>query len=134
MTSSTERSSRKDRLFRKGDILIITAIPGIAVILSVLFCLLSPKGGEAVLLRYEGGEKVLSLSEDADLEIVSRGHTLRISVRDGGAFFADSTCRDKVCVHTGKIGPDGGTFAACLPAGVTLTLTGERGTPDAVAY
>lgn len=60
------------------------------------------------------------------------GHVI-VNIDSGGAYVVSSPCRDKLCIHQGKITKPGQSIA-CLPEKVLLTLTAKEkeGTLDAV--
>lgn len=60
------------------------------------------------------------------------GHVI-VNLDNKGAYIVSSPCRDKLCIHQGKITTPGQTIV-CLPEKVllTLTATGKDGAPDAI--
>ncbi len=61
------------------------------------------------------------------------GHTLTLEIAGGKIRVQSADCPDRLCVNTGWIGQAGQT-AACLPAGVIVTVRGgDDGGYDAVA-
>lgn len=56
-----------------------------------------------------------------------------ILIEPGRARFADSPCRNRICVHAGWLS-HAGDSAACVPNGVSLSLRGDsRSAVDAIA-
>lgn len=55
-----------------------------------------------------------------------------IGVEKGAVCFKSSQCENQLCVHSGRLSKKG-TAAACLPAGVVITVTGGSGL-DAITY
>lgn len=122
----------KTRWFRRGD--VIPALLCLALA-AVLLILQLPRGiGDAVRVQTPDGDVWLPL--DADAERTFRGEngsSLTVTVADGRVCVSYADCPDQVCVNTGWLSASGQT-AACLPAGILLTVE-ARGThePDAVA-
>ena len=55
-------------------------------------------------------------------------------IEKGAISFCEAECSDKVCVNTGKLTKRGDT-AACLPAGVVVTVeNGEENEVDVLVY
>lgn len=52
-------------------------------------------------------------------------------VEDGGVRMISSTCRDKICVGTGRVSTAGRSIV-CLPNRVVVRVTGGRGKIDSV--
>jgi len=63
----------------------------------------------------------------------AEGHTVTIRFTPAGAQFTASTCPDQTCVRTGTLTHVGET-ALCLPARVSLRLTGPDSPFDATTY
>lgn len=74
------------------------------------------------LISVDGTEYVYSLSEDRTITLTGAEGPAVLLIEDGTIRFEDSTCRDLTCVHMGKVGPDAGHFAACLPNRIIVTL------------
>ncbi|MBR5772398.1 MAG: NusG domain II-containing protein [Clostridia bacterium] len=54
-----------------------------------------------------------------------------IAAENGEIFFEEAECKDKICVHTGKLSRKGDT-AVCLPAKTVVSIRGSS--VDAVTY
>ena len=67
------------------------------------------------------------------IEIPTEHGTVIVQIDHNGAYIVDSPCRDKLCIHQGKITHTGQTIV-CMPEKVLLTLTaaGKEGALDAV--
>lgn len=83
---------------------------------------------DRVRVDADGTVSVYPLGRDADYPIVSCGHTLTVSVRDGGVSVSHADCPDHLCEKTGVI-RRAGQSVVCLPARVIVTV--EGGEPDA---
>lgn len=121
----------KHVLLKKGDIAVI------ATVLALCAAMLIPRfihsGVTAVI--YVGGEEYrrINLSESAELTLEpDTDPAVVIKVSGGAIYFESADCPDKLCVKTGKLSSAGDT-AACLPAGVVITLEGsDDNLPDAI--
>lgn len=121
---------------KRGDILIITAVLGIAVVFFLAARLFLPGAtGEKVMakLRVGDSEEVLSLEKDRTIEVESNGFTLSFEIRDGTIRVVSSDCPEKCCERAGKIGKGRNGVILCLPAEVMVTIAGEEA-PDAFSY
>lgn len=122
----------KGRWFRAGDVIPVIACLSAAVVL----CLWCADKAQGQLLRVQTPteEMVFPLDTDREDTVYGRdGLTLTVRIEDGCAYVWQADCPDQVCVHTGRLTHDGET-AACLPAGVILTVEGgDDSSPDAVA-
>lgn len=56
---------------------------------------------------------------------------VKLKVSSQGVEFTKSHCEDQLCIHSGLI--TAGESAACLPAGVSVTVSGKNNTVDAIA-
>lgn len=96
----------------------------------------STRGATAVITI--GGEEYKKI----DLEAVEVGCELSLPceppavllVEKGAVSFARAECKDKICVHSGKLSKRGDT-AACLPARVVVSIqNGSKSEIDALVY
>lgn len=125
--------SDRSPLLRLGDLVPILLCVVIALAIPVwqvladdgaVLCVTTPKGIE----RY-------ALGDDGTVMLTGKdGHAMTLLLLDGKARVAEATCPDQVCVHTGWLQHVGDT-AACLPAGILITVEGEGNpvAPDAIA-
>lgn len=121
--------SRRDALFFAG----LLALMGL---LSFLFSL-SPRGTVAIVER--DGEVIATrelsqLTGPEELSIAGEnGISLTVRFAPDGASVVSADCPDQTCVRTGKLTRSGET-ALCLPAKVSLRLTGAEEKADAATY
>lgn len=73
----------------------------------------------------------LSTGEGRTFSIPQNENVVFHLYEDGSIAFEESDCRDKVCIHAGKL-KRAGEFAACLPNGIVLKIVPvkERGDDD----
>lgn len=96
----------------------------------------STKSATAVI--YVDGE----IYQKIELEKVDKTYELELPckpqatliIENGSVCFHKAKCADKVCINTGKLTKRGDT-AACLPAGVVVTIeNGEENEVDVLVY
>ncbi len=115
-----------------GDVILIAVILCATVILFLL-PLFSDKAEFAEIVFAENGEvRIISLKEDAQYNISSRGVDLTVCVNNGEVYVLESTCRDGICTSTPPISRSGQSIV-CAPAGVVVRISGEGAIVDAVA-
>lgn len=123
------------KLIRPLDIILI-AVVLLGAVGFQLYTKNTTTGATAVI--YIDGEVYKSI----ELEKVEESYELALPcspfatlcVEKGGISFKNAECPDKLCVGTGKL-TDRGDTAACLPAGVVITIeNGEETEIDALVY
>lgn len=96
----------------------------------------STKSATAVI--YVDGE----IYQKIELEKIDKAYELELPcepratllIEKGTISFCEADCSDKVCVNTGKLTKRGDT-AACLPAGVVVTVeNGKESEIDVIVY
>lgn len=122
-------------LFSKRDALFFAALLLLAALLFLLFSL-SPRGTAAIVERNGGTLAVRELSQLTGPEELAvegeNGLSLTVTFYPDGATVTAADCPDQVRVRTGKI-TRSGESALCLPAKVSVRLTGNAGA-DALTY
>ncbi|MBQ7173029.1 MAG: NusG domain II-containing protein [Clostridia bacterium] len=88
--------------------------------------------GKTLVITTADSTKEYDLSISRTLEIESNGHHLTIVIENGAAYVSDTDCKDKVCLHTGKI-RESGEVILCVPAGVRILVKGGKSNVDFVA-
>ena len=96
-----------------GDILVYIVVAAAAVLSS--FALSARGGGGPVFVEVTSSGTTTQYSLDADSKITLTGD-----------------CPDKLCVKTGKISRSGQSIV-CVPARISVRLTGGNHSSDAVA-
>ena len=108
-----------------GDVIVISVTLLCALCIFAVFNL-GVFTGDAEVLTVEYGDEIksYSLSKDTDIEIVSRGYTLLISISGGKARVSQADCPDRTCLNSGEISKNGESIV-CVPSGVVLRISGE---------
>lgn len=105
---------------KKGDAILICVC---ALVCGILF--LIPRTGNSFTV-YSSGRISGSYSLNTDRTVEVNGVT--ICVENGKVFVSDSSCKDKVCVKSGKINKGS---IACLPQKVVIVINSAH-LPDGV--
>lgn len=117
-------------LFKKADILVF-----LLVILLSLALFLSAFSGEdnvKLVINANGNESVYMLNENKSIDFDSDGISLTVVIENGYAFVKSSSCRDKICINSGKISKDG-QIIVCAPAHFSMKIVGGEGGYDAIS-
>ena len=123
------------RLFSRRDGMVILAL---LILAAVLFLALSRSTpGTVAIVTYGDRElyrqDLAALNAETALTFEGEdGHFVTVVFAPDGARVTEANCPDQVCVRTGRLTHAGDT-AICLPARISLTLTGA-GSADAVTY
>lgn len=115
-----------------GDIAVITAVFLTAVILFICISLPRNDNGKALIIKNNGTESSYSLSEENEFKLSGNTYTLTVKIKNGSAYVKEADCPDNTCVHSGKIS-NAGRVIACVPAGITLSVTEEEASYDFIA-
>ena len=110
----------------------------LAIVLLAALCfslprLLFVKSGRQAVVTTPFGTHTLPLDKDTSLSLVGRnGMPVTLEVADGAVRFVASECPNHLCIHTGGL-QQVGASAACVPAGITVRVTGQGEEVDAIA-
>ena len=120
-------------IIRKADIvlLIVLALFGAGLAVPAMMW----KGsGSTVKITVDGKLfGTYSLSDDQTVEISRNGRANVVRIEDGKVLMESASCRNQVCVHTGRISHPGQSIV-CLPNRVSVTIEGKEGSGyDAVS-
>lgn len=122
----------KKALFRVTDAVVVAA-----VLLAAFVCLALARGGapngKQAVVHVAGQSPItydLSVSQTVTVAGL-HGHSLTVTIQNGQVRIAESTCPDRVCVHTGWLSR-GGQAAVCVPSGVTVRVVGGSDAVDGV--
>lgn len=116
---------------RRGDCAVIALAVLVAVVCGCLLWWPRPVGQTVLIVSPEGEQRY---ALDTDRQVVVYGlhaSVLTVEVKNGRVCVKDSTCPDRVCVHSGWLSEHGQT-AACVPAGVSVRVIGGSPTVDGV--
>lgn len=86
-----------------------------------------------LIITAEKTNYIYPMDKDATYKVEGFLGTSVIEVKDGQAFFVDSPCPNKNCVHAGHISTNG-EWNACLPNNVFIRILQEESDIDASAF
>lgn len=115
--------------FRKSDLIIVLLVVLTAVAGFIFLCFNLSTDSTPALARIKVNTKLykeIDLTKVTDpYEIEVKGNfPVTIEVSSEGVRFISSDCPDKLCIHQGLIKSN--ESAACLPAGVSVTVKGQQ--------
>ena len=118
--------------FKVGDFVIIAlvALCALGVLLTCKYYIFSNKGTK-LEVRSEEGTSIYSMLNPESFTIKSHNYTMKVEITPAGVYVSECNCPDRICVNTGKIEKTGESIV-CVPAGVSLTVIGDKGEYDIV--
>lgn len=128
------KPSPPEMKFNRFDALVALTVVLLAAAAALWFYLPRQQNGElTVVVSVSGEERSRTpLADFTETTVTSRGYTLRIASKDGGAAVSYSDCPTQDCVHTGVI-TRAGQSIVCLPAQVVVHLEGTTAdAPDVI--
>lgn len=103
---------------KKGDIIIIISV-SLALIISIAGLIIFSNQGSTVTIK-QNNEIVYSESIGKDNTVTLDGNT--VIIEDGFVYMLNASCKNQVCVNTGKISKKGESII-CLPNKVTVEIS-----------
>ena len=122
------------RIFRRTDLLVVAGLLLIAAVGWGVRCALTRQTEAQAVISYRGQEQMRVDLADAPAQTVTLPQAPQVVITfdgAGGVAVTHSDCPDQICVAAGRLSKPG-DFAACVPNGVTVRITGSDGV-DAVA-
>ena len=113
-----------------NDFFAAAAVLAVALVIFLLPAFAN-HSADCVIINTDSGERLLSLFENGEYEVVSNDHTVTVKVENGAVSVTHSTCDDKICVNSGEISRSGEVIV-CAPALVSVEIVGEKGAVDYV--
>lgn len=119
-------------IFRKSDLFLSFCLL-FAAILVLLFVNLRQDTCVAVIEQNGEPVREIDLSRQTETETLDLGgaYHVRLLIEPGAVSFLSSDCRDHTCIRTGRLTRPGQS-AVCLPARISVRLTGKKDAADAV--
>ena len=112
-------------MIKKADVILCIFI--VVVGLAVSFGSLTAGDGAYAVVTVDGEVYgTYSLSEDQEIAIEQENSTNYITIKDGTVSMTYSTCKNQVCVDSGKISHEKDTIA-CLPNKVVIEVVADKG-------
>ena len=103
---------------KKGDIIIIISV-ALALVISIAGLIIFSQQGSTVTIK-QNNEIVYSESIAKDSTVTLDGNT--VIIEDGFVYMLNASCKNQVCVNTGKISKKGESII-CLPNKVTVEIS-----------
>lgn len=77
-----------------------------------------------LIVKSPHGEWVYPLDKDTEIQIPGSIGITQVQIKNGAAFITASECKNKTCIHCGKI-QNAGDWNACLPNQVFIYIENE---------
>ncbi|MBQ8014274.1 MAG: NusG domain II-containing protein [Treponema sp.] len=106
--------------FRKADFVIFFLSLAVTTA-SFLFLKTHSSARKQLLVTSGNREYIYFLEKNRELEINGAIGKSVIEIQDGRAFFKDSPCTNKTCVHMGSVSEEN-DWAACLPNDIFIRV------------
>lgn len=111
---------KKHSIFRLFDYIIICIVLA-AIIFTIKLTITKSETPPFLIINTAEGEWVYPLDVDKELVFTGPLGKTIVTIKDGKAFFVDSPCTDKLCVHMPPMFK-AGDWAACLPNRVAIHI------------
>ena len=102
---------------KKGDIAVICSV-AVAFVLSIVLLIPFSKQGSRVVVKQD--DKII-YNESININKTVDTGTNTVIIKDGIVYISDATCKNQVCVNTGKISKKGESII-CLPNKVIVEI------------
>lgn len=102
---------------KKGDIVIICSVIA-TFILSIVLLVPFSKQGSRVIVKQDN--KVI-YEQSINVDNIFDTGTNTIVIEDGAVYIKDATCKNRICINTGKISKKGESIV-CLPNKVIVEI------------
>lgn len=118
----------KNKLLKKGDIVLIIASVFLCTALFLCVNVLNKDYGELVQIEVGGDIKaVLPLDNDASYEIKNEDKTTNVvEIKDGFVYVSYADCKDQICAKHRKINKVNESII-CLPNKAVITVVSANG-------
>ena len=116
-------------MIKKADIVLFLIIVILGLAIS-FWSIAGSSQGDTVLIK-AGGELFGTYSLNENKEIDVNG-TNTVVIEDGTVYMKDSTCKNHVCIDTGKISETKDSIV-CLPNKIVVTIEKAGGDVDVIS-
>ncbi len=125
---------KNEKVIKAGDIVVIAGLLALSLVIFIASLPHRNKEISEAVISINGSEYArYSLSVDREVIIEQEGHLNIIEIKNGAVRVKSADCPDKTCVNQGFI-DKGGQVIVCLPARLTVTLSGTEAQLDSVVY
>lgn len=116
------------KIITKADILLFAIFIALGILLSVFA--FRGTAGSSVRITVDGKlYGTYPLDRDDTITVERDGHENIITIKDGTVCMEYSSCKNQICVDTGKISKTNQSIV-CLPNRVSVTIAGGSGKED----
>ena len=112
-------------IIKKADIVLLVVLILFGAVLSVPTALWKGSGSTAKITVNGKLFGTYDLHDDQTVEIKQDGKTNIVRIEDGKVLMESASCKNQVCVHTGRISHAGQSIV-CLPNRVSVTIEGKE--------
>jgi len=117
-----------------GDILVaLLTLVLLAGLYSHYWSGIGGEGERARIVSADGEVHLVALNEDRTLTVHGPLGDSVIEIHQGRVRFVESPCQGKQCIHAGWL-HSAGSFAACLPNRISITVLGKNRHFDSINY
>lgn len=102
---------------KKGDFIVISAVVA-AFALSLVMLVSFSKRGSRVIIK-QNNEIIYNENININKNVDTGTNT--VIIKDGTVYVSDATCKNQICVNTGKISKKGESIV-CLPNKVIVEI------------
>ncbi len=95
---------------KKGDVVIICSVAA-AFVLSVILLITFSKQGSRVVIKQDNE---IIYDESISINKTVKTDTNTVVIKDGVVYMSDASCKNQICVNSGKISKKGESIV-CLP-------------------
>ena len=124
-------------LFKTGDKILITAVLLIAALVLAWNHLAGGEDGQLTAVITQDGRTIRQIDlnglKDSEYIYLNNEFNQFIQAEKGRIRFGQSNCPNEVCVKTGWL-TTRGDKAVCVPARTVITIEGDDGRADTLAY
>ena len=130
--TKTIESIKNSKYFRPTD--IATIIIMIVMLVAMLVLIFLPSGSKVVIRQ--NGKKLYeyNLNENREIKIdIDENNYNIVVIENGNVYVKEASCKNQVCVETGKISRVGETIA-CLPHKLIIEIVGNDKQVDTTVW
>lgn len=112
-------------IIKKADIVLLIVLILFGAALSIPAALWKGSGNTVKITVNGKLFGIYTLSDNQTVEINKDGRTNIVRIEGGKVLMESASCKNQVCVHTGRISHTGQSIV-CLPNRVSVTIEGKE--------
>lgn len=102
-------------------------------IFSIMYLTKDKGDSPQAIIDTPNGSYIYNLDTDRELKFEGPLGFTYITIKDGEAYFTDSPCANKICIHTDPASKNG-DWIACLPNRIFLRIEEKEGSEEATGF